>query len=52
MKTETTPTEKKAYHQPELRDFGAVQEGTHATTDADFTPDNGTNPPFLYTYGS
>jgi hypothetical protein len=24
MKTETTPTKKKAYHQPQLRDFGTV----------------------------
>ena len=50
METKTTPTEKKAYHQPQLRYFGTVEEGTHATTDAPFNPDNGTVSPVYYTY--
>jgi hypothetical protein len=48
METKTTSTEKKAYHQPQLRDFGTVKEGTHTTTVASGNPDaSGTSP--MYT---
>ena len=30
MENQAKPTEKKAYHTPELRTFGTVQKGTKA----------------------
>ena len=43
METKTTPTEKKAYHQPQLRDFGTVKQGTEASNVNIFTQDGATS---------